>query len=444
MTENLQKFNPHVLLQRVLIPGRYRIIGKVTKVLGLVIEGYLPKAPIGAICEVFPEEGGQPRLAEVIGIRDNHVQMMMIGEITGVRIGSLVRVIHERANIDVSQNLLGRVIDPTGAPMDHLGEIENDKTYSLYAEPTPPLKRKRIQNPMSLGIRSIDSLMTCGEGQRVCIMAGSGVGKSTLMGMMAKNSRSDVNVICLLGERGREVRDFIEKDLGEEGLKKSIVIVATSDAPPLIRMRCAYTATTIAEYFRDQGSKVLLLLDSLTRFAMASREVGLSLGEPPTSRGYTPSTFTMLPKLLERAGTTDHNGSITGFYTVLAEGDDINDPIADAVRSIVDGHVTLSRKLANEGHFPAIDVLNSLSRVMPDVTQEKHRDYANKIRAMLSNYSEMEDFINIGAYAPGKNPILDEAVEKKTIIKEFLTQKVTESTSYEETLTRLQQLATVS
>lgn len=441
MENVIEKFNSKPLYQKVLIPRRYNIIGKVTKVLGLVIEGYLPKAPIGAICEVFPEEGGEPRMAEVIGIRDNHVQMMMIGDIAGVRIGSLVRVIQDQARIGVSDDLLGRVIDPTGKPLDHFGAVDYDKEYSLYAEPTAPLMRRRITNPLSVGVRAIDGMMTCGEGQRISIMAGSGVGKSTLMGMMARNSTADINVIALLGERGREVRDFIEKDLGEEGLKKSVVVVATSDAPPLIRMRCAYTATTIAEFFRDKGSKVLLMMDSLTRFAMASREVGLSVGEPPTSRGYTPSTFTFLPKLLERAGTTDHNGSITGFYTVLTEGDDINDPIADSVRSIVDGHVALSRKLANEGHFPAIDILNSLSRVMSDVTDNKQQMDARKVRGMLASYMEMEDFISIGAYVPGKNPVLDEAVKKQELIKGFLKQEVTDATSYGETKARLDKLA---
>lgn len=435
------QFEPKTYLHKVLIPRRYNIIGKVTKVLGLVIEGYLPKAPIGAICEVYPDEDSAPRLAEVIGLRDNHVQMMMIGELAGVRIGSLVRVVQQHAGLSVSEKLLGRVMDPTGQFIDGGEEVLCDEKYSLYATPTSPLTRRRVTDSVSLGVRAVDGLMTCGEGQRVCIMAGSGVGKSTLLGMMARNASSDINVIALLGERGREVRDFIEKDLGVEGLKRSVVIVSTSDAPPLIRMRCAFAATTIAEYFRDKGNKVLLMMDSLTRFAMASREVGLSIGEPPTSRGYTPSTFSILPKLLERAGNTSHNGSITAFYTVLSEGDDINDPIADAVRSIVDGHVVLSRKLANEGHFPSIDILNSLSRVMPDVTDGGHAKAARKIRALLANYLEMEDYINIGAYQPGKNPELDEAVKKNQAIKQFLRQTVAEKSTLGETVQWLEQLA---
>lgn len=294
---------------------------------------------------------------------------------------------------------------------------------------------------MRLGIRALDGMMTCGEGQRVCIMAGSGVGKSTLMGMMARHTSGDVNVIALLGERGREVRDFIEKDLGPEGMSRSVVIVSTSDDPPLMRVRCAFVATAIAEYFRDQGRKVLLMMDSLTRFSMAMREVGLSIGEPPTSRGYTPSVFATLPKLLERAGTTEHDGSITGFYTVLSEGDDINDPIADCVRSIVDGHITLSRKLANEGHFPAIDILNSLSRVMSDVAAPEHVSHARRVRALLAAYMEMQDYINIGAYVPGKNPELDEAVKKIQHIRQFLRQDVNDATQFEETAKWLAQLA---
>lgn len=441
MNAELQKFDTNNFLRRIMTPSKYDILGKVTKVLGLVIEAFLPKAPIGAICEVYIDEGMPPRKAEVIGLRDNHVQMMMIGELTGVKIGSLVRVVQDLARVGVCDKLLGRVIDASGVPMDSLGEIKYDHEYSLYRSPVSALDRRRVENPVSLGVRAIDGLITCGEGQRISIMAGSGVGKSTLMGMMARNTSNDVNVIALLGERSREVRDFIEKDLGEEGLKRSVVIVATSDTPPLIRMRCAFVATAVAEYFRDRGSKVLLLMDSLTRFSMASREVGLSIGEPPTSRGYTPSTFTILPKLLERAGTTNHNGSITGFYTVLTEGDDINDPIADCVRSIVDGHVVLSRKIANEGHYPAIDVLNSLSRVMPDVTKKEHMMAARKVRSLMANYAEMQDYISIGAYTPGKNPELDEAVKKNQHIKQFLRQEVDEKCDLNQTQSWLTQLA---
>lgn len=440
MSSPAKIFDRLSLSQRVGQPRRCDVIGKVTKVLGLVIEGYLPKAPIGAICEVFADEEQPPRLAEIIGLRENHVQMMVIGDLTGIKIGSLVRLKQNEARIGVSDGMLGRVIDPAGRPMDGLGDVITESDYSLYASPVDALLRRRIESPVSLGVRVVDGLNTIGEGQRVSIMSGSGVGKSTIMGMMARNASSDVNVIALLGERGREVRDFIEKDLGPEGLKRSVVVVATSDTPPLIRMRCAYAATTIAEYFRDKGNKVLLMMDSITRFCMASREVGLSIGEPPTSRGYTPSTFSMLPKILERAGTTAHNGSITGLYTVLSEGDDINDPIADTVRSIVDGHIVLSRKLANEGHFPAVDVLNSLSRVMPDIVDESHRGAARRVRAMIANYQEMEDYINIGAYVPGRNAELDEAVKKRQLIRQFLRQDVADKSSFQETRQWLEQI----
>ncbi|OVE82659.1 hypothetical protein BVY03_00405, partial [bacterium K02(2017)] len=406
----------------------------------LLVEAYLPDAPLGAVCSIFPEDGSELRMAEVIGLRNDHVQLMMIGEVVGVKVGSVVKVVEQQAKVGVGDQLLGRVIDPSGKSLDGKGDIAYTENYSLYHSPVSPLSRKRVTKPVTLGVRAMDGLMTCGEGQRLAIMAGSGVGKSTLLGMMARYTNSEVNVIALLGERAREVKDFIERELGEEGLKRSILIVATSDAPPLIRMRCAFVATAIAEYFRNKGSKVLLLMDSLTRFAMASREVGLAVGEPPTSRGYTPSTFSVLPKLLERCGTTNHEGSITGFYTILTEGDDINDPIADNVRSIVDGHVVLSRKLANEGHFPAIDVLNSLSRVMPDVANEQHQLQARKFRSLLASYLDMEDYINIGAYTPGKNQTLDEAVNKIQHIKQFLQQDVGDKSEYNDTQNWLSQL----
>ncbi|MBF0104151.1 MAG: FliI/YscN family ATPase [Deltaproteobacteria bacterium] len=441
MTTQRQKFESTPYLDKIRGARRFETLGKVSRVLGLVVEASLPDAPIGAICDVFTEDDNKKRQAEVIGLKENHVQMMMIGDVAGVRIGSHVKVVQNRARVKVGKKLLGRVINPDGSEMDNAGKIQYESEYPLYQSPIAAMGRKRVQTPVSLGVRAIDSLMTCAEGQRVAIMSGSGVGKSTLLGMMARYTESDINVIALLGERAREVRDFIEKDLGEEGLRRSVVVVATSDTPPLIRMRCAFVATAIAEYFRDRGSKVLLLMDSLTRFSMATREVGLSVGEPPTSRGYTPSTFTTLPKLLERAGTTAHQGSITGFYTILTEGDDINDPIADCVRSITDGHIVLSRKLSNEGHYPSIDVLNSLSRVMIDVTDEGHQTNARKVRALLANYTEMEDYINIGAYIPGKNSELDEAVKKIRHIKQFLRQDITEKSGFAETQTWLRQLA---
>jgi flagellum-specific ATP synthase len=334
---------------------------------------------------------------------------------------------------------LGRVIDGLGIPIDGKGEIETTSLMSIYSEPPNPLQRKRISQPLQTGIRSIDGLLTVGKGQRLGIFAGSGVGKSVTLGMIARNTNADVNVIVLIGERGREVREFIEKDLGEEGLKRSVVIVATSDKSALVRMKGAFIGTTIAEYFRDQGLDVVLMMDSVTRFAMAQREIGLTIGEPPTTKGYTPSVFALLPKLLERAGTTE-NGSITGFYTVLVDGDDMTEPIADAVRSILDGHVVLSRKLANKGQFPAVDTLQSVSRVMPDVVDKAHRKRAVVFNEILATYKEAEDLINIGAYVRGSNPQIDHALQKINFLRNFLKQDMTEKVTYEETIEQLNEI----
>jgi len=343
-------------------------------------------------------------------------------------------------SIPVGRKLLGRVIDGLGHPIDGKGWIEADEMRSIYNQPPAPLERSRITQPIATGIRAIDSLLTCGKGQRIGIFAGSGVGKSTLMGMIARHSNADVNVIALIGERGREVRDFIEKELGDSGLSKSVVVVATSDKPPLIRVKSALVATAIAEYFRDQGFDVMFMMDSLTRVAMAQREVGLAIGEPPTTKGYTPSVFALLPRLVERAGTSS-KGSITALYTVLVEGDDFNEPIADFSRSILDGHIVLSRKLANMGHYPAIEPLESISRLMPDIVSSEHKKSAEKIIDILATYREAEDLINIGAYVRGSNPKIDKALQMIEKIREFLRQDMKEKAEFEDSVNRLIELA---
>jgi flagellum-specific ATP synthase len=394
----------------------------VTQVVGLVIEGYCPGAAVGSLCEIDPQ-GGNPISAEVVGFRDNKTLLMPLGELRGVGLGSLITIKREKASLSVGPALLGRVIDGLGAPIDGKGAIQVAEEFPIYAQPVNPMSRKPIRQPLDLGIRAINGLLTCGEGQRVGIMAGSGVGKSTLLGMIARYTEADVNVIALIGERGRELREFIEKDLQEEGLKKSVLVVATSDQPPLVRMRGAYIATTIAEYFQSQGKRVLLMMDSATRFAMAMREVGLAIGEPPTTKGYTPSVFAALPKLLERTGNFSH-GSITGLYTVLVEGDDFNEPISDSMRSILDGHIVLSRDLAAKSVYPPIDVLASASRVMNDVAESGHRDVAARFRETLATYRQAEDLINIGAYKQGSNPKIDFAMARIDRMTAYIRQAV--------------------
>ena len=415
------------------------ITGKVTRVVGLVIEGDLPHVPVGASCLIH-QENGDTLPAEVIGLKETKAILMPIGVTSGVRVGDDIEILSHEVTIRVSDQLLGRVLDGSGAPMDGGPIIQDVMEYPLYHPSVSPIHRKPVNEMFSVGVRAIDAFLTCGVGQRVAIMAGSGVGKSTLMGMMARNSDADINVIGLLGERGREVGEFLEDSLGKEGLKKSVVIVATSDSPALLRMRAAFITTTIAEYFRDRGAKVLLMMDSLTRFAMASREVGLSLGEPPTVKGYTPSLFAALPRLLERAGTTEGNGSITGFYTILTEGDDLQDPVADAVRSIVDGHIVLSRELATMGHYPPIDIIQSLSRVMSQVTTPKHQQLMIHIRRLIALHEEMKDYIRMGVYVPGRNAELDQAIAKHDVITQFLQQARTDRGSMNETLARLEQM----
>ena len=399
-----------------------RLHGKVTQVVGLVIEGYCPDTSVGAICEIKPVEG-DPIPAEVVGFRNNKTLLMPLGELRGVGLDSLISVRRDNASLGVGPLMLGRVIDGLGNPIDDKGPITAEEEYPIYALPVNPMLRPPIRKPLDLGIRSINGLLTCGQGQRVGIMAGSGVGKSTLLGMIARYTEADVNVIALIGERGRELREFIEKDLQELGLKKSVVVVATSDQPPLVRMRGAYIATTIAEYFKNQGKKVLLMMDSATRFAMAMREVGLAIGEPPTTKGYTPSVFAALPKLLERTGNFPE-GSITALYTVLVEGDDFNEPISDAMRSILDGHIVLSRDLAARNVYPPIDVLASASRVMTDVASREHLDVASKFKEVLATYRQSEDLINIGAYKTGSNPGIDYAIEHSAQMQAFMKQAV--------------------
>lgn len=409
-----------------------RLHGKVTQVVGLVIEGYCPETSVGAICEIRPKDG-EPIPAEVVGFRSGKTLLMPLGELRGVGLDSLITVRRDKATLKVGAQMLGRVIDGLGNPIDDKGPLHADEEYPIYATPVNPMKRPPIRKPLDLGIRSINGLLTCGQGQRVGIMAGSGVGKSTLLGMIARYTEADVNVIALIGERGRELREFVEKDLQEQGLHKSVVVVATSDQPPLVRMRGAYIATTIAEYFKDQGKKVLLMMDSATRFAMAMREVGLAIGEPPTTKGYTPSVFAALPKLLERSGNFSE-GSITGLYTVLVEGDDFNEPISDAMRSILDGHIVLSRELAARNIYPPIDVLASASRVMSDVADARHKELAGRFKETLATYRQSEDLINIGAYKGGSNPSIDDAIRRIDAMVAFQKQAVTDPATLAESV----------
>lgn len=414
--------------------------GKVRQVIGVVIESLGPNMAIGETCNIQYKRTAEPVLAEVVGFRDNKVLIMPLGDLMGIGAGSEVVSLGKPLEIGVTDQLLGRVLDGLGHPIDGKGRVFAERRAQIIGSPPDALTRRRITQPLALGIRAIDGVLTCGKGQRVGIFAGSGVGKSTILGMIARNTAADVNVIALIGERGKEVRDFIERDLGEEGLRRSVVVVSTSDQPALVRIKAAFVATTIAEYFRDQGLDVMFMMDSVTRFAMAQREVGLAIGEPTTTRGYTPSVFALLPKLLERAGTSQV-GTITGLYSVLVDGDDMNEPVADAVRSILDGHIVLSRKLAAANQYPAIDVLASVSRVMPDVVDQNHYSAASALRDVLATYRDAEDLINIGAYVPGSNPRVDLALSKIEAIRHFLKQGIYESTGFEETLAQLMSVA---
>ncbi|HWR62603.1 MAG TPA: flagellar protein export ATPase FliI, partial [Clostridia bacterium] len=385
--------------------------GSVSQVIGLTIESHGPAVNLGELCNIYTLKGDSPIKAEVVGFKDSIVCLMPLGSMKGVGPGSRIEATGESLSVGVSEDLLGRIIDGLGGAIDGKGPISRRAMYSVENSPPNPLTRKRIREVLPVGVRAIDGLLTIGKGQRIGIFSGSGVGKSTLMGMIARNTKADVNVIGLIGERGREVREFIENDLQEEGLSRSVVIVATSDQPALIRLKAAQLATSVAEYFRDQGKDVMLMMDSLTRFAMAQREIGLSIGEPPVTRGYTPSVFAVMPKLLERSGTSD-KGTITGLYTVLVDGDDMNEPVTDTVRGILDGHIVLSRSLANKNHYPAIEVLASVSRVMPNIIDEEHKSNANELKNILSVYKDAEDLINIGAYVKGSSKDIDRSIDK--------------------------------
>ena len=417
-----------------------RYTGEITKVTGLTIESNGPMASIGELCYIYPHNSKEPVNSEVVGFKEDRILLMPLGNMEGIGLGSKVVGSGKPLNVNVGDELIGRVLDGLGNPIDGKGPIKTLRSYPVSKSPPNPLERKRIEEPLSLGVKAMDGLLTCGKGQRMGIFAGSGVGKSTLMGMISRNSTAEINVIGLIGERGREVREFLENDLKEEGLKKSVVVVVTSDQPALIRVKGAMVTTAIAEYFRDQGKDVMLLMDSLTRFAMAQREIGLAIGEPPVTRGFTPSVFALLPKLLERAGTSS-KGTITGLYTVLVDGDDLNEPVTDTVRGILDGHIVLSRKLANQNHYPAIDVLASISRVMPSIVSTEHMAIANTIKDIMAVYKESEDLINIGAYKMGSNKKLDLAISLIDEIEEFLTQETLKSYTFEETQNTLKDIA---
>ncbi|PWI58188.1 flagellar protein export ATPase FliI [Sulfoacidibacillus thermotolerans] len=417
----------------------HRIHGRIEKVIGLTIESRGPVARIGDVC-IVKSGTGKESLCEVVGFRRDDVLLMPLGSVEGLGPGSEVRATGESLKIRVGPELLGRVVDGLGNPIDDLEPLPDREWRPLHRDPPSPLSRPRINTPLCTGVRVIDGLLTVGQGQRIGLFAGSGVGKSTLLGMIAKNSEADVNVIALIGERGREVREFIERDLGEEGRKRSVVVVATSDQPALVRVKGAFTATAIAEYFRDQGLQVALMMDSVTRFAMAQRELGLAVGEPPTARGYTPSVFNLLPKLLERAGRAKR-GAITAIYTVLVDGDDLQDPIADAVRGILDGHFVLTRELANRGHFPALDPLQSVSRLMSDLVSDEHLQSAVQVRALLAAKREVEDLIRIGAYQKGTDRLADLAITVEPQLLTFLRQSRDESTDFASTLQVLQAIA---
>lgn len=416
-----------------------KVEGMVDEVVGFLIKAHNPGLQVGAGCMIVNSDTVSVP-GEVVGFKGDQVLVMALGDIRGIGPRSRIVPTSGKPQVPVSNNLLGRAIDGMGVPIDGKGPIDTDEKVPLYAEPINPLQRRRIDSPLDVGIRAVNGILTCGKGQRLGILSGSGVGKSVLLGMIARNTTADVNVIALIGERGREVKEFIEKDLGEEGMKRSIVIAATSDQSPLVRLRGAYQATAVAEYFREKGKDVLLMMDSVTRFAMAQREVGLAVGEPPTTKGYPPSVFGLLPKLLERAGNSSSKGSLTGLYTVLVEADDPLDPIGDAVRSIVDGHILLDREIAAQGHYPAIDVLRSKSRIMVDVASSSHQLNARKLIKTLAVYKEAEDLINIGAYVRGSNPDIDYALKKISEINEYLQQGIDESSLLLECEARLEQM----
>ncbi len=428
ITERIAKF------KNVLDANSFvEVSGTVDKVVGLTVESKGPFVKMGDICKIFPDENGEPVLAEVVGFKEQSVILMPFGDVAGIGAGNKVIATGTEYKVPVGPALKGRVLDALGRPMDGLGAIEPEAFYAIDSMPPNPLERTRIKQPLQIGVRAIDAMLTIGKGQRIGIFAGSGVGKSTLLGMIARRANADINVITLVGERGREVVDFMEKDLQEEGLKKSILVIATSDQPALLRLKCAQVGTAIAEYFRDQGCNVMLMMDSLTRFAMAQREIGMTVGEPPVSRGFPPSVYAKLPKLLERSGTSQ-KGSITGIYTVLVEGDDMNEPISDTVRGILDGHFVLSRELANNNQYPALDVLASVSRLMVDIVSEEHWKMANYIRNMMTEYNNVRDLISIGAYQQGASVKTDMAIGLHEPILQLLKQEIKEEATFEQTL----------
>ena len=414
----------------------FRRLGKVVNVVGLTIESSGPDARLGDICRIVPESRGerQPIMAEVVGFRDRKTLLMPYDSVDGIGLGCIVENTGNPLQVSVSDELLGKTLDGLGRFLD--GTVPDGIPYLVEAAPPTPMSREIIDEVLPLGVKAVDGLITVGKGQRIGIFAGSGVGKSTLMGMFARNTRADINVIALIGERGREVREFIERDLGEEGMRRSVVVVSTSDRPALERNKAAKTATAIAEYFRDQGKDVLLMMDSLTRFSMAQREIGLASGEPPVSRGYPPSVYSEMPKLLERAGRASR-GSITGLYTVLVDGDDFNEPITDTARSILDGHIMLDRKLGHKNHYPAIDILQSISRCMSQIAEKDHKQVAGRLKNVLATYNEAEDLINIGAYKSGSNPSIDYAISKIDAVNQFLCQDVDEKFEFETSVSML-------
>ncbi len=416
-------------------------LGKIIEVKGTMIKAILPKAKVGALCKIVNIHDKKNFYAEIVGFTDQYALLTPLGDIVGIAKESYVQCFDSTHSIQVSPDMVGHIYDAMGKLRDKTDfQFSNASDWPVYADPPDPLDRKMVENHFSLGIRSIDALLTCGEGQRIGIFAGAGVGKTTLLGMMAKNSEADINVIALIGERGREVNEFLSRELGEEGLARSVVIIATSDRPPMERVKAAFVATAVAEYFRDMGKKVLLLMDSVTRFARAYREIGLAAGEPPTRRGFPPSVFSALPKLLERSGNSD-KGSITAFYTTLVEGDDMSDPIADEVRSILDGHLVLSRDLADQAHYPAIDVLASKSRVMDAVVESQHLESANEIKKLYAKYNEIELLVQLGEFKSGNDPVADKAVKRISAIKKFLQQRPHENILFSETIPALVKLA---
>ena len=410
-------------------------LGKVAKVVGLTIESIGPACKLNDLCKITSKDGTQEVMAEVVGFRDNRVLLMPFESVEGIGLGATVENTKEPLKVPVGEELLGRSLDGLGRPLDGK-ELHLKETYPIEAPPPDALKRKMISEVLPLGVKAVDGMLTVGKGQRIGIFAGSGVGKSTLMGMFARNTKADINVIALIGERGREVREFIERDLGEEGMKRSVLVIATSDKPALIRNKAAKTATAIAEYFRDQGKDVLLMMDNMTRFCMAQREIGLASGEPPVTRGYPPSVYSELPKVLERAGNSE-KGSITGLYAVLVDGDDFNEPISDTARGVLDGHIILSRKLGHKNHYPAIDVLQSISRCMSAIATKEHKRVAGRLKNVLATYNEAEDLINIGAYKEGSNPEIDFAISKIRRVNEFLMQDVESKYQFEDEVAML-------